>query len=159
MNRGNLFSEPRQVVAVRVGRDTHSEVKVSMLVARDRHITECGWIGETNGSGIGPGALSRLVEKVIDIADDEETLLAVNQPDSNDVELAVIAAAIFGAGSGLGIPTAMVLQSNPLRGAPVLSGSGETMVVTVARNALWLAWNGYVKSWTEKEHSRKDAHV
>ena len=136
--------EPVRVVAALGGRDSDGSAGVNLVVAERRTISMSQRWNVHAGKGVSPGRLKEIVDNVLDLADDEDTVLAVNRPDDNDNEVAVLSAALYGAGVGLGLPTLWVWQPNPLRGAPKLSGLGDARTVTLARNALWLAQHGYL---------------
>ena len=141
----SVGSEPARIVAALSGRDEHG-LAVNVVVAERRVISIAQRWSVPASKGLSPGRLQDIVDDVLDLADDDDTMLTVNRPDSNDNDVAVLSSAIYGAGIGCGIATLWVWQSNPLRGAPKLSGAGDTRAVTLARNGLWLAQHGYVPS-------------
>ena len=151
--------EPRRVVAVHVGRNRFGEVEASLLEVVDRHIESYIQLAAMEARHPKEEVLAHLVDQVLDTADADNTVLAINRPDSNDIEVAMVSAAIFGAGSGIAIPTVWVLQSTAMRGAPPLTGNAETRIVALARNALWLARRGSVTAWTHVVRSRRNLNV
>lgn len=151
--------EPQRVVAVLVSRNRVGDVHVSLLEVVDRHIHSQTHLASLDAMNPRSGVLSRMVGDVLDAADHEDTVLAINRPDDNDIEVAIISAAIFGAGSGLDIPTVWVVQDIAMRGAPPLTGHAETRIVALARNALWLARRGSVTAWTDEVKSRGNNDV
>lgn len=146
--------EPQRVVAVLVGRNRVGEVEASLLEVVNRDIQSHTQLSSLNAMNPRSGVLTRLVGQVLDAADHDDTVLAINRPDDNDIEVAIISAAVFGAGAGLDIPTVWVVQDTAMRGAPQLTGHAETRIVALARNALWLARRGSVTAWTEELRNR-----